>query len=366
MKLIDKYILKELFGPFVFGVGVFSILLVAGFIMPQLTQLFTAAQLNLRDAVLLFVYSLPRYLVLTFAMSALLAVLTGFGRLSSESETVALHAAGASLPRLAIPGIIFGLIVSFLALSMGEFVVPGSTHAAEVILTHAKAKNGGEKDNVSFFDKHGDSVEMRVSADRVNFATGKMKGVAILEYRDGKPFTLTLADSAEHQERTASEDIWQLSDTKVYTLGKGFAIGNAFPTGTIKYSASPEELAAKTKQNPSEMSYQQLKTQIATLRREGNEKDVIDYEVELPRRLALPFAALVFAIIGTPLGMRSHRRGSSLGVALTVMIVFLYYIFWNWLAITAENGALSPCVAAWLPNAIFTGAGAVLLLTARK
>ncbi|NIM05874.1 MAG: LptF/LptG family permease, partial [Armatimonadetes bacterium] len=108
----------------------------------------------------------------------------------------------------------------------------------------------------------------------------------------------------------------------------------------------------------------ELKTHITILR--GQERDASEFEVELPRRLALPFASLVFALIGTPLGMRSHRRSSSLGLAFTVLIVFFYYIVWNWLGVAAENGALAPAAAAWLPNIFFAATGLILIFTARK
>ena len=357
MKLIDKYILRELAGPFLFGVGVFSVLLAAGFILPRLTELFAESKLGLHDVLLVFIYSIPRYLVLTFAMSALLAVLMAFGRLSAESEMVALHAAGASLPRLAVPGIVFGIAVSLLALVLGELVAPPANHAAEQILTQGPSN---VKRDLVFFEKDQFGAERTIYAAALDPASHTMQQVTINELVDSRPVGGIFARRARWNGSS-----WILADGYSFTLRSGLPPTSIkFREQTIDYLAAPDLLAAQSKVDPAEMSYRELQAHIAALRSE--DKDASDFEIELPRRFALPFAALVFTLIGAPLGMRSHRRGSSLGVGLTVLIVFFYYIFWNWLNVVAENGAVAPLLTAWLPNAVFACAGLALIFTARK
>jgi len=359
MKILDRYILRELAGPFLFGVGVFSILLVAGFILPKLTELFTEG-LGLYDALLLFFYLLPRYLVLTFAMSTLLAVLMAFGRLSADSEMVALHAAGASFPRLIVPGIVFGIGVSLIGLISGEMIVPPANHAAEKILQKAKSGSPEQRENVILFEREKEGMERSIYAATLNPAAGTMEQVTITEFRNSQPVGIIHARRAQR-----TENAWRLFDGASYTLRGGLpAASDTFREKIITYLASPEEIAARGKRNPFEMSYRELKLHIALLRRQDQEAG--KFEAELPRRFSLPFASLVFALIGTPLGMRSHRRSSSLGVGLTILIVFLYYVFWNWLRIVAEEGAMAPLLAAWLPNLAFAGAGLALILGVRK
>jgi len=360
MKILDRYILRELAGPFLFGVGVFSILLAAGFILPKLTDLFTESRLSVSDGFLLFLYLLPRYLVLTFAMSTLLAVLLAFGRLSAESEMVAFHAAGASLPRLTAPGIVFGVAISLLALLLGEAIVPQANHAADRILDRAKGQISGVEKNVVFFEKDRQGTERTIYAALFDPAAGVMEQVTINELRNSQPVAGIYAKKAR---RTGN--LWELFDGYSYTIRGGLPITSVvFREETIDYLGSPEAIASRSKKRPIEMSYRELKAHIGVLRNQG--KEASDYEVELPRRFSLPFASLVFALIGTPLGMRSHRRSSSIGLGFTVLIVFAYYIVWNWLAIVAKNGALAPGAAAWLPNIVFALAGLTLIFTARK
>ncbi len=360
MKILDRYILRELAGPFIFGVGVFTILLVAGFILPKLTDLFTDARLGIGDGLLLFLYLLPRNLVYTFAMSTLLAVLMAFGRLSAESEMIAFHAAGASFPRLAFPGIVFGVSISLLALFFGETIVPPANHAAERILAKAEGRISGQARNVTLFEKEDNGVARTIYAAVLDIRTSRMEGVTINEFRDSAPVGIIYARRAERK-RT----VWRLFDGQTYTFRGGLpAASDTFREKTITYLGSPQEIAARGKTRPEEMSYRELQQQIGLLRHQGEK--TAEYDAELPRKVSLPFAALVFALIGTPLGMRSHRRGSSLGLGLTLLIVFAYYILWNWLSMAARNGALAPAVAAWLPNVLFATAGLVLILSARK
>lgn len=360
MKILDRYILRELAGPFLFGVGVFSVLLVAGFILPKLTELFAESRMSVGRAALFFVYSLPRYLMFTFSMASLLAVLTAFGRLSAESEMVAFHAAGASLPRLAVPGILFGAVISIIALGMGEFIVPPANHAADLVLGEATRQVERVQDNYTFATQpDAKGLIYEIHADEFNPAARTMQHVTIIWVRKAKPTFFVYADQAEYE-----NDKWWLHDGFSNSLGAGPFTFSSFPITNVDYLASPDKLAQAIRENPADLSYRELGKKIAVLYHLG--QDATKYEVELPRRIALPFAALVFALIGTPLGMRSHRRSSSLGVALTVLIIFLYYIVWNWLSTTAQSRALLPALAAWIPNIGFALAGLILIFTARK
>src|SRR3990172_12276676 len=103
MRILDRYILKELAVPFLFGIAAFTSILVVGDALLRLTKLVAEEGAAFWEAGLVFLYSLPRYLVLTFPMSTLLAVLLSLGRLSADSEMVAIRAGGYSLYRVLLP-----------------------------------------------------------------------------------------------------------------------------------------------------------------------------------------------------------------------------------------------------------------------
>jgi lipopolysaccharide export system permease protein len=362
MKIVDRYILRELIAAFIFGVLIFAIVLLAVLVLPKIMDAFNKTEMSFHDAIWFFIYSLPNVLLFTVAMAALLAVLMGFGRLSSESETVALHGAGVSMPRLAVPAIIFGLLVSLLALYLGQTVVPAANRASAQILNEVKSHQTDVLRDKVFVQDHG-SMQYIIYAKVLNPANNTMRGVEIMTFNNGKPIVF---DHAKEARQEGGGRTWLLLDGYYKTIGKE----NELPRLAVQYSrkeitnlGSTLEMVSSGKKN-TEMSNTELRAQIKLLRSQKESPAL--FEVELYRRVAVPFAALVFALIGMPLGMRSHRRSSSLGVGLTIIIVFTYYVFSQWLGIIGEGGQMHPLAAAWVPNGIFALTGLVLIFTARK
>jgi lipopolysaccharide export system permease protein len=85
------------------------------------------------------------------------------------------------------------------------------------------------------------------------------------------------------------------------------------------------------------------------------------YEVELHQRVAIPMASLVFALIGTPLGLSPHRSSSSTGLGFSIVIIFIYYIIMAVSTALGQGGAIPAVLAAWLPNIIGIIAGVYLV-----
>jgi lipopolysaccharide export system permease protein len=360
MKIIDRYLLRELAGPFLFGVAVFSIVLMAGMVLPKVMVLLTKGQIGLLNTLLYCIYMFPSFLVLTLAMSTLLGVLLGFGRLSSESEAVAMHAAGLSLPRLAVPAIIFGLAISLFTLALGEYVVPYTNHQAQIIFDGGRNKSLGKQKNVLLQEKAPGGIRRTFFAALMDTATGDMERVIITESQNWQPVGMVTGRLLRREGKT-----WYLYDSTVYTLKQGEpASSQQHKKMRITFSELESDFASQFKQLPSEMTYRELKEQIADLKHQH--EDPIAFQVELPRRFSIPFVCLVFTLIGTPLGMRSHRRSSSPGMALTLLVVFFYYIFFYALGYGAWYHAVSPDLAAWLPNVVCSAVGLVLLFTSRK
>ena len=123
MKILDRYMLKELGGPFIFGLAAFTLLFVAGNLL-NIARLVSEEHASVFAAAKYFVFTLPATLVLTFPMSMLLAVLLSMSRISGESELVAIRAGGVSLYRVAAPLIAIGFVASIVGLLFQEYVVP--------------------------------------------------------------------------------------------------------------------------------------------------------------------------------------------------------------------------------------------------
>src|ERR1700758_3226354 len=133
--------LKELVGPFVFGLAAFTLLFVAGNLL-NIARLVSEEHASIFAAAKYFVYTLPATLVLTFPMSMLLAVLLAMSRVSGDSELTAIRAGGGSPYRVAAPLVGVGLAASVVGLLFQEYVVPYASAKANDIL-RTEIQSGG-------------------------------------------------------------------------------------------------------------------------------------------------------------------------------------------------------------------------------
>ena len=134
--LLDRYILKELSGSFMFGVTAFTIVFVAGDLLFEAANLMIEKGISLSVVARLFVYRLPEVVALTLPMASLLSSLLTFSRLSTNSELVALKAAGIPFHRILRPVFLASILVGISALVGNETVVPVSNRAAENLMKY--------------------------------------------------------------------------------------------------------------------------------------------------------------------------------------------------------------------------------------
>ena len=134
LRLLDKYVLKELLYPFIFGVASFSSIFIASSLLFKIVQYITTYGAPIPAVARLFFYSLPEIVNYTFPMAVLLATLMAFGKLSGNSEIVAMKSGGVSYYRIVAPVIAVGFVVSIFSVIWAEKVVPPSKHIAKQIL----------------------------------------------------------------------------------------------------------------------------------------------------------------------------------------------------------------------------------------
>ena len=134
LRLLDKYVLKELLYPFLFGVASFSSIFIASSMLFKIVKYITTYGASTSSVAKLFLYSMPEIINYTFPMSVLLATLMAFGKLSGSSEIVAMKSGGISYYRMVAPVVIVGFIVSMFSVIWAEKVVPPSKHEAKRIL----------------------------------------------------------------------------------------------------------------------------------------------------------------------------------------------------------------------------------------
>lgn len=363
MTILDRYILREMVVPFLLGLAIFtSILLIVRIL--KLVELVVNRGVPLAQMLRIFSYILPAFLEVTVPMALLLAILVAFGRLSSDSEVIAMRAAGISLYRLLVPVAIFATVVALLTGWLSVTARPwGNSHLRqglyEIVKTRAAA---GIKPKI-FNDEFKNLV---IYVDRIQPASDILEGILVADTRDPALHNTVYAQSGRliTNERQHSLTL-RLENGGIYSTGdkdEGYQ-DTRFTTYdiTLDLNAALAQLRDRER-DVSELTLPELRDAITEKIASGDPANA--ERVELQRKLAIPFACLVFAAIGVPLGIQPTRSVHSRGFSLSLGLIFLYYLLLTFGQNLGERGSLPPVLAVWLPNGVLSVVAAILLLRA--
>jgi lipopolysaccharide export system permease protein len=356
MRILTRYIISELLRPFFFGVAIFLLVFIGGKFLFEITRLLVERNATLWQAFQLFFYGLAPIFVLILPMATLLGVILGLGRFSSDGETVAFFTAGLSLWKVILPIALFSIIVSLTALAFNEYIVPFANKRVTEIEREI-GRTGGERENIVAKQERNGEVQFVLYAKRLIPKKGILEGVVAIEFWRGKPSTVLSAKSAVWEGNK-----WLFKEGEIRSLGGENLSRVAFKEKEVLFPRSPEEMAMGSIK-PEEMSFRQLSSYIRQLKLMGERYSHLI--VQLHRKLADPFAALVLALLGIPFGLKPYK-GKSIGVGLSVIVIFVYYVIWHYTAIIGEKGLLNPYVSAYLPNILGLIAGILLLTRSPK
>lgn len=361
MRILDKYILKELLGPFIFGICAFSSVFIGTSVLFRIAQYMTKYGVGLSVVLRLFIYSLPGIVVLTFPMSMLLASLLSFGRLSGSSEVTAMKSGGLSFYRLATPVFIAAFFVSLFSVAFSELVVPAANLAySNIVRTEIEKTKPRSQEHIVIKDVKGASIERLTYARKFDETQSTMYSVTVQDFDNDQLVRVENAEKA----------VWEKNQWVMYNG----IIHDLTPEGNLERAMHFEQQVMPVEKNPGaisreqkkpdEMTIKELKVHIKTLKREYVKTS--NFEVELHQRLAIPIACFVFSLIGTPLGLQPHRSSSSIGLGISIIIIFIYYSVMTVTTALGQGGAIPPVLGAWIPNIIGIGVGMYLVRKASQ
>lgn len=382
MRLVDRQVTRELIGPFFFGVAAFSSVFFAGAVLPKLTE-WLMNGMPIGTAMQLVILSLPSIVVYTLPMSTLLAVLLGVGRLSGDSEIVALFAGGVSLYRITVPIIALGLAVSFGSVVLNEVVAPRA-NLRNKELQAAVFKTTNVTDRPFTFVDEGTNALIRVNGG-LDVHSGVLKDVTIIKYLktvrkvNGKEKVVSRPQMLWHAARARWEGLndhqnryrWKLYDGSWWLLGDGSTMASGSfdnqQTRDMVISKTPQQLALYQK-DPEQMSFSELSRLVTQVKAHPDRTmdEIRRLDVERWNKLALPLSSLVFAMLAAPLGIRPHRGSSSVGLGLSIFVIFIYWMVWRYTSQLAVQGSLTPIFGAFVADALGVIAAVVLLKRAAK
>ena len=362
LKALDRFILGELKGPFFFGLIAFSIILVAGGLLFQMADLIIQKHVPLGMVIRLFIYYMPRLVVFTIPMSCLLAALLGFGKLSANSEIVALKAVGLSFQRIVRPVIMASFVVSIAAFLINESVVPVSERAAANVMKYEVLREAAPMFTQKVFIKEesGGQINRVIYIDKMDNATKEMRDVTVEEFEEGRLTRIVMANSG-----IWTDGSWWLEDGAVYEIKNDKSVARlfSFDRQALRLNMKPDEVA-KEERSIDEMTRPEPMYEIDLKERMGEDTGEISMAVNL--RLAVPWACLIFALLGAALGCRPQRSSSSVGLGFSVIIIFVYYVIMSFSRALGESGSLPPVLAAWVANVIFLVISLILCSRANR
>lgn len=364
MRRLDKLIVKEIVGPWLFGVALFGSLLFAGTYLGRVADYVAKGVPGSMIGQFAFLL-LPAILVQTFAMSMLLASLLSFGRLSSDSEIVALRAAGVSLFRIIAPVSGFALLVAIVAFLTNETVVPAAAkRSANLLADISRSLDSTNFKATSYPIREDGKLKGMVVAKDFVPSLGELRGATVVEYDDlGMPERYLYANNLVFDpEAFKSGHGWRIRGGAEILSADGSqhiqVKDEVWPDGFPEANFSVEQILAKGLNSFETLSMRELAEIIDREESASPEartikpKDLRNYQYGYWNKITLPLAALIFGTLGAALGIRNHRTGTAAGFALAVGIIFGYFTIANFMNVWALNGAIPPYVASFSPVAI--------------
>ena len=352
-KILHFYLFREIAAPFLLGFAVFTFVLLMGKLL-KLAELVISKGVPFTDMMRLVTYMLPSFCVITIPMSFLLAVLLAFGRLSADCEITAMKASRISIYGLLPPVLVFAFLTFIASLYITIYALPWGNSSFKIFLYDTiKAKVTFNLKDKVFNDEFPGMV---LYVDRYDKDRHTISDILIYDDRNSSEPSTIFAKSGVIISDSANKII-RLS------LKNGSVHRNPGKTGYRLIEFASYDLSISLNQSPTgvktdelDMTFTELLQNIKTVR--TGSKFERDLQLELHKRLSLPFACFVFALIGVPLGMQNQRSGKAVGFSMSICVILLYYIMFSIGKTMGQKGIIYPAVAMWIPNLALFGLGA--------
>ena len=346
--ILDWYIIRKFIGTYIYAILlIISIAIVFDFNenLSKFTQYHAPWRAIVFDYYANFI---PYYSNLFSPLFVFIAVIFFTSKLAGNSEIIAMLAAGVSIRRLMRPYMISCVLIAGLTFYLNSFVIPHGTvirQNFESLYRNSKKNTSAENvqlyvaKNTTAYIQHYDNQYKR----GYGFSLVKIKDKKIVSHMTAMEIQYdTVADTKFH---------WRLSNWKMRTL-KGLKehIQSGASKDTVLLMEPTDLVYSKGQQetftSPELLDYISKQTS----RGSGN---VVQYEVEFHKRIAMSFSSFILTIIGLSLSSRKRKGGMGLYLGIGLALSFSYIMLQTVSSTFAIQADTSPLLAAWIPNIIF-------------
>jgi LPS export ABC transporter permease LptF/LPS export ABC transporter permease LptG len=355
MRILTRYILMEIVSYFLIGLAVFSFVI----FIPQLgtlLELVVRHNVPLRDMATLFLLPFPKILMMTIPLNVMVGTLIGLSRMAADGEVIAARASGIGLGAFVRPVMLLAVTGWAVTLWMGLFLAPQALRKMNRMESGLSASQAPYEIQPRVFNEQFPNLLLYL--EDVASARSSWTGVFIADLSQRNAVKVTLAERGVLvNEAARNRFVLHLEQ------GTTHQYDPAHPNEYSVISFTDTEIpipvdqggAGAERSTPPYLSLTQLLKQVhqPATRQAGL--------VELHYRYALPVAAIVLALVGIPLGLSTRKGGKSLGVMLSLLLFFVYYILMAFGLSYARQGRVSPAIGLWMANAIFAITGIIML-----
>jgi LPS export ABC transporter permease LptG/LPS export ABC transporter permease LptF len=349
LRIIDRYVIREILPPFILGLLVFTFILELPPIIQQGERLIAkGTSWTVVGQVLLTL--IPQALGITIPMAFLVGLLIALGRLSGDREAVALQACGVSLHRLLVPVGVLAVAAMAATLYTMIVLVPAANQAfREIAFNIVGTRAETEIKPRVFFEDFPNIVlyvrEAEGSGWRDVFVADTSNAESPLTYvarrggvvldREKRTVQLVLEDGTSHKVGVKEPEKYEIS--RFQTLVLSVNPDSVFPRGGLL-------------KGDQEMTIAELKARIAELEQAGERTH--NQEIAIQQKFSIPVACLVFALIGLAVGVSNRRDGKLASFVLGIAVIFVYYIIMYMGRALAKGAVIPGWSAMWLPDII--------------
>ncbi len=357
IRVINRYMLGDFIKSFLITAAVLTFVMYMGAVVQAIDYM----SRGISGLLIMKIFSLNIPFTLSFVipMSVLTTVLLHFGRLSADGEITALKASGVSLWQVSAPVIFCSVLLSCVCLILNAEVSPRSHFARRQMLREL-----GEEDPLALLDEGrfvSDFPGMQIYVGKKS--AGRIEDITIIQFGEKGAKAQVLAESGEIR-FDADTRIMEIVLNKVrlteYDKDDPADIAKARELSADSYPVSLDlrQMLKKGKLNkkPSDMTFTELLHSIRNVRQafpDIQEKNVARMRakmaVDASQRLALALSCFSFTLLAIPLGIRSHRKESSIGIGMALVLLFLFYLFIIISDALVDRPEWRPDMIPWIP-----------------
>jgi lipopolysaccharide export system permease protein len=348
VSILDWYIIKKFIGTYFFAI---LLIISISIVFDVNENLAKFSQYNAPIKAIVFDYYanfVPYFANLFSPLFVFIAVIFFTSKLAGNSEIIAMLAAGMSFKRLMRPYMISCVLISIMTFYLGAYVIPHGTVIRQNFETMYKNKKRNTlADNVQL--QVGDGVIAYIQHYDNTHKRGY--GFCLDKFEDKKLVSHMTATEIQYDTISDSKYHWKAMNWKIRKLkGLKEQIESGGTKDTLILMEPTDLVYSKGQQET--FTSPELRDYISkqTSRGSGN---VVQYEMEYHKRIAVSFSSFILTIIGLSLSSRKRKGGMGMYLGIGLALSFIYIMLLTISSTFAINAGFSPIIAAWIPNIIF-------------